>query len=725
MKRAFLLIAVIVALAATSIFLRQKAGEFSDDQHNGFQTALWQIKHLDITFNEDLLAARFALLDNYDDFQTRTAQMQQSLEVLTKPPAFITSIGQQAIAQARKKYLGVLEKRQKLFERFKTQNAATSNSRRYLPVALEELARRLQEKQTKTPDDLELQAINADLSRLILNRLSTSDATLEQAQLRMQQFKDWCIQHPQHPEAHFAASLARHAQIILSGQGEVDALTYQLMALPTAEAIQDLFDAYQTEVTSALGRTQQYRALLYMLGLVTLIILGYGFKALSAANLNLEQRVRERTADLEAEVAERKTTEEKLRETLQSLAAINNVLDRACIIARTDRQGNITYANDNFCRISGYSREELLNQNHRILKSSDHSDTFFKEMWKTIASGEVWHGEIKNIAKNGTAYWVNTTIGPMLDEQGKPKGFMAIRTDITERKRIETEVAQVNRQLIEASRQAGMAEVATGVLHNVGNVLNSVNVSATLVTDSIQASKVSSLPKVVALLDAHTANLGQFFTSDPKGTGLPHYLRQLSTHLTQEQQRVLEELSSLRKNVEHIKDIVAMQQSFAKVCGVSETIHVTELIEDAIRMNNVSLQRHAVSVRKDLPALPPINVDKHKALQILVNLIRNAKHACNDSGRDDKQLVISAISSETAVKISVADNGVGIPAENLNRIFNHGFTTKKAGHGFGLHSGANAAREMGGTLTVQSDGVGKGAIFTVELPFQPPQKVNG
>src|SRR5208282_4371424 len=145
--------------------------------------------------------------------------------------------------------------------------------------------------------------------------------------------------------------------------------------------------------------------------------------------------------------------------------------------------------------------------------------------------------------------------------------------------------------------------------------------------------------------------------------------------------------------------IVAMQQSYARVSGVFEEIQVTELLEDTLRLNAGALVRHEVKVVRDYSLLPPICTDKHKVLQILINLVRNAKYACDASGRSDKQVILRASNGQGRVKIAVIDNGVGIPPENLTRIFSHGFTTRKNGHGFGLHSGALAVRELGGALT--------------------------
>jgi signal transduction histidine kinase len=277
-------------------------------------------------------------------------------------------------------------------------------------------------------------------------------------------------------------------------------------------------------------------------------------------------------------------------------------------------------------------------------------------------------------------------------------------------------LAQTHKRLLDTSRQAGMAEVATGVLHNVGNVLNSVNVSTSLIAEKIQKSKVANVVKVVELMRPHQNDLGNFFANDSKGKQVPEYLAKLAEHLAQEQQEMLKEIGSLLNNVVHIKEIVAMQQGYAKAAGMVESLKASELVEDAIRMNSGAVDRHKIKIIRDFGEVPVLTTDKHKVLQILVNLIRNSKYACDDSQREDKQITLRLRNGDGRVKISVVDNGIGIPPENLTRIFNHGFTTRKEGHGFGLHSGAIAAHELGGTLVAHSEGIGRGATFTLELP---------
>ena len=278
---------------------------------------------------------------------------------------------------------------------------------------------------------------------------------------------------------------------------------------------------------------------------------------------------------------------------------------------------------------------------------------------------------------------------------------------------------QLHRRLLDVSRQAGMAEVATGILHNVGNVLNSVNVSVTFLREMSRKSKLGSLEKAAGLLREHRAQLGAYLTEDPKGKLLPDYFIALGEQVRKEHSDQLKEIESLGKHIDHIKNIVAMQQRFAKQSGLHESVQISGLVEDALELNANSFTRHGVTVLREFGEMPMVVVDRHKVLQILINLLRNAQQAVDHGNALEKRITIRLVSSgDKHVAVQVHDNGMGIAPENLNRIFGHGFTTKKDGHGFGLHSCALAAREMGGSLLAQSDGVGKGATFTLALPIE-------
>jgi len=346
------------------------------------------------------------------------------------------------------------------------------------------------------------------------------------------------------------------------------------------------------------------------------------------------------------------------------------------------------------------------------------AEKFWLDDQEVLQGQPVINREEYFLDEEGRKRWLLTSKLPLRDQHGTIVGLVGIGRDITDIKQAEAKLDQVHKQLVDASRQAGMAEVATSVLHNVGNVLNSVNVAATCVADILRKSKMANLSKIVALLREHEADLGQFITSDPKGKQLPGYMAQLAEHLAGEQTDALDKLDRLQKNIGHIKDIVAMQQNYAKTSGVLESLPIVDLVEDAVRMNAGSMERHDIKVLREYSEVPPVLVDKHKVLQILVNLIRNAKHACNDSGKPDKQIILRVAKENERIKISIIDNGVGIFAENMTRIFNHGFTTRKNGHGFGLHSGALAAKELGGSLAAASEGPGRGATFTLDLPVQ-------
>ncbi|HSW51375.1 MAG TPA: ATP-binding protein [Bryobacteraceae bacterium] len=292
-----------------------------------------------------------------------------------------------------------------------------------------------------------------------------------------------------------------------------------------------------------------------------------------------------------------------------------------------------------------------------------------------------------------------------------------LRELVAAKDRANAQLAEAQQRLVEISRMSGMAEVATGVLHNVGNVLNSVNVSATLCSDRIQRLRADNLAAAVGLLREHAGNLDEFLTRDPKGERLLPYLAKLGDHFQQDRQVLAQELDQLRMHVAHIKEIVATQQNYAKVSGLIEEVSLADLAEDALRIVGESFARHRVQVERDFEILPPVFTDKHAILQVLLNLLRNAQQAIKESQAPERWIRLRVSrSGEDRVRISVEDTGVGLAPELLTRVFAHGFTTKRDGHGFGLHSGALTAKGLGGSLWAESEGPGRGATFILELP---------
>jgi signal transduction histidine kinase len=282
------------------------------------------------------------------------------------------------------------------------------------------------------------------------------------------------------------------------------------------------------------------------------------------------------------------------------------------------------------------------------------------------------------------------------------------------------ELKEVHQQLIQTARQAGMAEVATNVLHNVGNVLNSVYTSAQLARERMRGLRLENLDRLADMLDTHQADLARFLTQDEQGRHVRPFLRKFGENLMKEREGILVLLDDVGRYTEHIGDIVKLQQNYARLPRLREPIRLSELVEDALRINAAGLGRHHVKVERQLAPLPPVLADKHKLLMILVNLISNAKYALDAASVEDRRMIVKVdLPAPECIRIEVHDNGIGIAPELLTRIFRYGFTTRTEGHGFGLHSCALAAQEMGGSLRAHSDGPGRGATFTLELPCQP------
>ncbi len=331
--------------------------------------------------------------------------------------------------------------------------------------------------------------------------------------------------------------------------------------------------------------------------------------------------------------------------------------------------------------------------------------------------------EEKETFPDGRVLWGSTTKLPFYNEYGQIIGTFGITRDITARKHAEAALAESQRRLIDASRMAGMAEVASGVLHNVGNAFNSVNTSATLLADQLRTSRLGNLSRAVQLIEEHSGDLGDFLTKDSRGKQLPVYLGELCRLLTRERENLTAELESLRKGVDHIKAVIAMQQNYAHPSSLAEDLALPDLIEEALTISAASLSKHNVEIAREFSSVPMVRAARHRVLEILVNLINNAAHAVRTTGRADPRItLLLAPVDGKMVQLIVRDNGMGISPENLQRIFSFGFTTKKEGHGYGLHNSALAAREMEGSLFARSDGPGCGAEFILKLPIATETK---
>jgi PAS domain S-box-containing protein len=369
-----------------------------------------------------------------------------------------------------------------------------------------------------------------------------------------------------------------------------------------------------------------------------------------------------------------------------------------------------------------HSVEELIGRSDHDFFAGEHAQETLADEQEIIRTGKPIIGRVEKEAHpDGRVTWALSSKMPLRNSREEIIGTFGISKNITALKEAEEQLDKLHRQLVTVSREAGMAEIATNVLHNVGNVLNSVVVSTGLIGARLRESKTKGFVDAMRLMDEHRADLGDFLSKDERGKRLPDYLQKLVATLTAERTYLLEELESLNKGLDHIRDIVTTQQSYARApTSVLEPLLISDLLEDALRMNLGSLARREVSVVKHWPEVPEALLDRHLILQIIVNLVGNALQAMESVTDRPRRLTLRAERVDALIRIEVEDNGEGIPPENLARLFTHGFTTRKSGHGFGLHSCALAAKAMGASIRAHSDGPGKGARFTLDLPFKVP-----
>lgn len=437
-------------------------------------------------------------------------------------------------------------------------------------------------------------------------------------------------------------------------------------------------------------------------------------QSLTDANEKLEQA----NARLAKEIAERLNIE---RELTQSEARMRAVMQSAFegIIA-VDSRGKIISWNQGAESIFGLNEDQAKGRNLTCLLAPQIRAQFPNGMDSIVEAKATRVAdqtmELTGLTSGGNEFPLELSLASW--KSGEEIYYTAVVRDISERKQNELEKDALHEELVKASRYAGMSEVAVDVLHNVGNVLNSVNVSAMLLEENLQAGRVDTLVQASNIVSQHSGNLTAFLTTDARGKHFPNLLRELARSLSSQRDLQLREIRSLIDNIEHIKQVISMQQTFARAGDTFEPVDLVKLVEDALKMNDAGLMQHSVRIVRQFAEIPSIVTGKHQVLQILVNLISNAKNALCDADCNEKTLTLRIAADEASIAVDVGDNGIGIARENLAKIFSHGFTTRKDGHGFGLHSSALAAQELGGSLSVHSDGPGQGSVFTLRLPLE-------
>ena len=378
------------------------------------------------------------------------------------------------------------------------------------------------------------------------------------------------------------------------------------------------------------------------------------------------------------------TDSDALERSLKELADIKFALDQSTIVAITDQRGIINYVNDEFCRISNYSREELLGQDHRIINSGYHPKDFIRDLWTTIAAGQVWKGELRNRTKDGSIYWVDTTIVPFLNSDGKPYQYVAIRHDITQRKLAEEQVLQQAAELQRAAQLSFVGELAAGLAHEIKNPLAGIQGGV----DILIRRRDKNDPEREAL------------------EGMRHEVARIDNTVRALLDRARPRLVSVRST--SLTDIVRRAVDLARA-----------------QSTNAAAQGRAVSIEFEPPADPiTIHIDPAQIEDAVLNLIINAIEAVDSDGKVEIRVALSQNDRteelEDEAIVEVSDNGRGISEDDLARIFNPFFTTRPGGTGLGLPAVRRIARLHGGTVDVSSS-VGQGSTFTLRLPVSPPK----
>jgi PAS domain S-box-containing protein len=369
--------------------------------------------------------------------------------------------------------------------------------------------------------------------------------------------------------------------------------------------------------------------------------------------------------------------EDILERSLKELADIKFALDQSTIVAITDQRGVINYVNEEFCRISKYSRSELLGQDHRIINSGFHPKDFIRELWTTIASGQVWKGELRNRAKDGSIYWVATTIVPYLDAEGKPYQYVAIRHDITARKQAEARLLEQAAELQRATQLSFVGELAAGLAHEIKNPLAGIQGAV----DILIRRRDKNDPEREAL------------------EGMRHEVSRIDNTVRALLDRARPRLVSVR--LTSLTDTVAQAVNLAK----SQVITAVT-------------QGHQVVIEYDPPDDPiTIQIDPSQIEDAVLNLVLNAIEALDGKGHVRVRLFRAnsdSIEEEEAI-VEVSDNGPGIREEDLTQLFSPFFTTRLEGTGLGLPAVKRIARLHGGRVEVRSS-VGQGSVFAIHLP---------
>lgn len=434
---------------------------------------------------------------------------------------------------------------------------------------------------------------------------------------------------------------------------------------------------------------------------------------LEALNAGFESKVEIRTRDLEL-----------ARKRSDRLAMVAKHTDNSVLVL--DCKGRVEWVNQGFTRQTGYDAHEIIRKHPiDVLGGTESDPKSVAKLTQAQTQGREIDVEIKKYRKDGSVMILEIEGRPILNRLGEVVQYFQIERDITERKKGEQERERLHHQLREAARAAGRADVAASVMHNLGNVLNSVTVSITLLREKLTRSEASQLSKAANILDQHSSDLAAFITNDPRGRHFPRLLRELSDTLAREKSSELNEINSLVSSVDHIRSIVDSQINIADHRHVIESVSLQDAVEAAIEINEIGFSDQRLQLIVEIGTVDQVFADQHELTQMLATIIKNAQEACMSNHFESHRITISARCEDKMAIIDVSDTGVGIKEEDLQVVFQPGFTTKETGTGFGLHAAAITATELGGSLTARSDGVGMGSVFQLRIPMIPGRKTMG
>lgn len=426
-----------------------------------------------------------------------------------------------------------------------------------------------------------------------------------------------------------------------------------------------------------------------------------------------------------------KRRQEELEEAVQPLMKDIESLDgmvnsiQGVMWERPAAGGTFTYLSQHADGYLGYSMDRW-SSDTAFIEHVTHSEDRqrVKDCWsQAVENLQQYQIEYRVVRANGTTAFVSE-YGQAAKLGLGGKVLRGKLLDITSQRENEASTQDMHKMMVEASRQAGMAEIATGVLHNVGNVLNSLNVGAKLLSERLKKSRMEKLCQAAQLVQQNLPDNPDFFVNDKRGQVLPGYLVELSGYLRDEQNRLGATVSDMIERIEHIRDMIMLQQSHSSVRTLWEPLDLATVMEEALRLEmDVHMAHQQIKVVRQYADLPPIYAARGLLLQIIVNLLANACQAMGDKNPADRKLTLRIQpQGETSVRLTVEDTGCGIHPRHLTSIFTQGFTTKKEGHGFGLHHASLLAQDLGGTLRAESDGLGKGARFVLEIPARKDSK---